>query len=103
MTSHIPPELALYRARIDALDLELIDVLARRFEVVRAVGALKARENMPVVQSTRAQAVIDRAVHLAQEKGLDTALVRQIYEMMIDTAHKLEHTILDNADRHTVT
>lgn len=94
MTAAIPPELEMYRARIDALDHALIDILAQRFEVVRAVGALKAREGMDVVQPARAQMVIERAVTLGLEKGLDPVFIRALYESMIDTAHRLEHEIL---------
>jgi len=84
-----------YRRQIDKLDVELVDVLARRFAVVRNVGALKAGTDISVVQPERAQAVIDRAAALAQEKGLDGDFVRKLYEAMIDHAHELEHDILD--------
>ncbi|MCC6597879.1 MAG: chorismate mutase [Alphaproteobacteria bacterium] len=95
MTQAIPAELERYRAEIDRLDTALIEALSRRFEIVRAVGILKAERNMEVVQSKRAQAVIDRAAALAQEKNLDPALIRKIYALMIDHAHKLENDILE--------
>lgn len=95
MTKQVPGKLEEYRARIDRIDAELIDALARRFEVVHAVGQLKAREGLPVVQAQRAQAVMDRAAMMGQEKGLDPDFVRRLYQMMIDHAHTLEHDITD--------
>ncbi len=86
-----------YRRQIDALDQELIDVLARRFEVVKAVGHYKAGADVSVVQPARAQAVKNRAAEMAAEKGLDPDFIRELYEMMIDHAHALEDAILDNA------
>lgn len=86
-------DLEEYRDQIDALDEKLIDLLARRFDIVSAVGHLKSQENLSVVQPERAQAVIDRAASLARVKGLDPDFVRKIYEDLIDHAHKLENSI----------
>lgn len=88
-----------FRERIDALDHELIDVLVRRFDVVREIGAFKAREGMAVVQSERAQFVIDRAVEQAKAAGLDEAFARKLYEMLIDLAHEMQHEIVAQADK----
>ncbi len=87
-----------YRRQIDTLDIEFIDVLARRIAVVRAVGHLKAQTGLNVVQPARAQLVKDRAAAMGKEKGLDEEFVRAIYDMMIEHAHVLEHDIL-NASR----
>lgn len=90
-------QLEKYRQQIDALDIELIDVLARRIAVVKHVGALKAKTDISVVQPKRAQAVKDRAALMGAEKGLDESFVRGVYDLMIDHAHDLEHMILDDA------
>lgn len=89
------PELEEFRTKIDALDIELIDVLARRFAVVKAVGHFKSGTDISVVQPARAQAVKDRAAEMGAEKGLDPGFVRRLYDMMIDHAHVLENDILD--------
>ena len=99
MSEEIPEQLLRYRDEIDALDVELIDLLARRISIVRAVGALKSQEDLPVVQSVRAEEVKDRAASMAGAKGLDPDFIRAFYEMMIDHAHVLEHAIVDNADK----
>jgi chorismate mutase-like protein len=87
-------ELMKFREQIDAIDKELIDVLKRRFEVIRAVGAFKAREGIEVVQSDRAKFVIERAEKAAKDNGLDADFVRKLYEKMIEIAHEMEHEIV---------
>lgn len=89
-------QLESFRRNIDALDIELIDVLARRFAVVKAVGQYKSGTDIAVVQPVRAQAVKDRAAALAADKGIDEAFIRRLYEMMIDHAHDLENAILSS-------
>lgn len=79
-----------FRRDIDVLDEQIVDLLVKRFGVVHAVGELKAREGIAVVQSVRAEAVKDRVAALAQAQGLDGDLLRAIYTLMIDHAHVLE-------------
>lgn len=87
-------ELQGYRRKIDAIDETLVSLLAERFEIVRAVGRLKARNNIPVVQSTRAEEVKDRVAAMASQKNLDPAFVRHLYDIMIDHAHTLEDNFI---------
>lgn len=90
-----------YRAQIDALDRELIDILARRIRVIKAVGHLKAQENISVVQSARAEEVKRRNAQLAAEKGINPEFVRRFYDMLIDHAHEIENEIMaQSKDMH---
>ncbi|MFK7839480.1 MAG: chorismate mutase [Bdellovibrionales bacterium] len=84
-----------YRREIDALDIELIDVLARRINVVCKVGSLKSQSDIAVVQPKRAEAVKNKAVEMGAQKGLREDFVRKVYDLMIDHAHELEHEIMD--------
>lgn len=86
----LPEELHEYRRQIDALDNQIVALLAQRFEIVRAVGQLKARENIPVVQGARVEEVKDRVAEMASRQNLDPQMVRDIYQRMIDHAHDLE-------------
>lgn len=82
-----------YRARIDALDDKIIDLLAERTGIVREVGHLKYRENIPSVLQDRVDEVRERAVSRAAGKGLDEDLVRRIYTALIDYSCALEDEI----------
>lgn len=79
-----------YRAEIDSIDEKIVRLLVERFEIVHAVGVLKAREGIPVVQSRRADEVKDRVARRAEEQGLDGELLRTIYTAIIDHAHTVE-------------
>lgn len=97
MSESVPPELEGYRQEIDECDQALVEILARRFGVVRKVGEMKATSGMDAVQPARAQAVKDAAVRMGQEQGLDADFMRRLYEVLIDYAHDVEHEILDKA------
>lgn len=86
-------ELETYRKRIDEIDNQLIALFAERFGIVRAVGQLKAENNIAIVQSTRAQQVVNRVTDMARESGIPPEFIKALYEDMIDHAHVIEHAI----------
>ena len=99
--SDTPEKLIEYREKIDACDQKLLETLAERYGIVREVGLLKVDANMEAVQPVRAQAVKDNAVRKGAEMGLNPAFVQQLYDLIIDHAHDLEHEILDKEDKGT--
>lgn len=82
-----------YRRRIDELDDKIVDLLVARTEVIREVGNLKFREGIPAVLQGRVDEVINRAAARAGDSGLDSALVRQIYTILVDYSCNLEDEI----------
>jgi len=92
-------DLENYRQQIDALDRQLIDILAKRFDIVRAVGRLKTEYNIEIVQPQRAELVKTRAVEMAIEKNIDPDFIRKLYTDLIDLAHVMEYRIKDGHER----
>ncbi len=79
-----------YRKKIDALDDQIIELLAKRMDIVREVGELKAREGITIVQTDRVKEVCDRCAALGEQKGINPDLMRKIYTAIIDEAHVME-------------
>jgi len=82
-----------YRRKIDALDDQIVELLARRMDIVREVGGVKAREGITIVQTDRVKEVCDRCAAMGEEKGLNPDLVRKIYTAIIDEAHVMERAV----------
>lgn len=57
-----PPELARLRARIDAIDAEILEKLNARAEAVLEVGRVKGRSGLAVYEPAREQAIVARLV-----------------------------------------
>ena len=79
------------RAELEAIDAELVEALARRFQVVMKVAAVKADEGIPVVLPDRIALVLDRVAGLAQAHGLDPGMTRRLYQLIIAEAIAMEH------------
>lgn len=81
---------AALRAEIDTVDAELVRLLAHRFNVVKTIGAEKAKRGMPVRVPERIQAVHDRIHKLAVEAGLPPEIAGRLWHAIIEEACALE-------------
>ncbi len=81
--------LATQRAEIDALDVQILDLLNARTRVVEEIGRIKKELAMPVYEPKREDSVMANV--LAHNQGpLDDAAVRRIFERIIDEMRSLQ-------------
>lgn len=82
---HIPdmPEL---RAEIDALDAELIALLARRRALIDRAAQIKKQRALPARIDWRVEEVIANARRHAAEKRLDPELIGAIWRQLVEAA-----------------
>ena len=82
--------LELYRKQIDEIDAQIIDLLTKRFEIVKKVGEYKKERNIPPLQPERWQQVLQTRKNLAKEKWLNPELIEKIWNLIHEEALKLE-------------
>ena len=75
-------ELEEFRRQIDAIDDELLEVVARRMAVSAEIGRLKARHSMAVVQPDRYNTLIERRTAQGAELGLSPECTRRIFSAL---------------------
>lgn len=85
-----PPDLAASRRRIDALDDQLVTVLAERARVVGDVVRYKRGRHMRVVDRGREDEMLLAIGELAASRGLDPRIARQVLRAVIDGFTLLE-------------
>lgn len=71
------------RAGVDAVDRELIRLLARRFAYMRAAARIK-HDRADVRDEARKAEVIANAAELAGEQSLPTALIEELWERLVE-------------------
>ena len=84
------PDLAESRRRIDALDDQLVAVLAERARIVGDVVRYKRARHMRVVDRGREDAMLTAIGELAASRGLDPRIARQVLRAVIDGFTLLE-------------
>ena len=94
-------ELQTLRQHIDAIDEELVALLARRFEVTDQVGELKAKWGLGAVDADRESAQAQRLHLLAGKFCVSPALVNRIFRSIVDQVvldHKAKAAASRSAD-----
>ncbi|MDC9580521.1 chorismate mutase [Xenorhabdus sp. PR6a] len=71
------------RKQIDALDSQLVKLIAQRGECVKAAATFK-KNAQDVRAPDRVQQVIDKVSILAEEHGLPPEIIQKVYRSMID-------------------
>ena len=83
------PELETLRAAIDAVDAEILSLVAKRIGLVLQIADCKRSRALPIYDPARERAVIDRLIGLAPN-SLDAQLVRRVFERIIDESRRIE-------------
>lgn len=74
--------LATLRERIDHLDHELLDLLARRMRVVEEIADCKRENNVATLQLSRWSALLEDRLSRAQALGLSAEYAQALYEII---------------------
>ncbi|MEM8633724.1 MAG: chorismate mutase, partial [Pseudomonadota bacterium] len=76
-------QLESYRESIDNLDAILVHTLAERFKATKAVGVLKANNDMPPADKDREARQIARLRSLAAMSDLDPAFAEKFLNFIV--------------------
>ncbi|PIV38208.1 hypothetical protein COS31_00610 [Candidatus Roizmanbacteria bacterium CG02_land_8_20_14_3_00_36_15] len=78
------------RKIIDEIDGLIVNLLAKRMKVVKKVGLFKKRHNLPPLDPTRWQQVLNSKMEKAKSLGLDPEMVKKIYNIIHNQALEIE-------------
>ena len=84
------------RLQLDAIDDELLDAAARRLDVARRIGELKAREGLGTYDRAREQVVLDAARARSERHGLPPELGQRLIGTLMDAGHGLQEAVQDS-------
>ena len=78
------------RQQIEALDRELIGLLAKRVALSKEIGAMKKVAGLPTLDPAREAEVIRRAAAMARDTGLPAEKVRDIFWHVIGLSRAVQ-------------
>jgi chorismate mutase / prephenate dehydratase len=82
--------LAACRQQIDSIDQRLVELIEERARVVQDVGAIKQEAHLQVTDTSREQAVIQKAEDLAKGGPLPAQAVGRIYQKLVEEMRNWE-------------
>ncbi len=78
------------RARIEAVDRNLVLLIGERRDLVIEIGQAKEALGLPVMDPPREAKVVRRAAAIARELGVDEELTRDVIWLMIAAARNTQ-------------
>ncbi len=79
------------RGDIEKVDFEILRLLARRMELAEAIIEEKKKLGLPINDDRQNALVLKRAMERATELNVDTASVREIFQMLIQMSIDRQH------------
>jgi chorismate mutase len=83
LAPELQAELDRLRHSIDNIDAALVQMLAERFKLTRAIGEFKAQHSLPPADPGREKRQIERLRALSVEARLDPAIADKYLEFVI--------------------
>ena len=87
-------ELSEIRAKIDAVDDQLLDLFLQRMALAEEVGHYKAAHHLPILNQAREQAVLDR---VAERAGSQGQYAQQLFSTLFALARARQEEILSDS------
>ena len=85
-------ELEQYRKEIDEIDQELTRLFELRLNTVLKVGRYKKQRNLPVLDASREQAVIEKNISRLRDKTFEPQ-VTTFFQSMMDVTKETQVTL----------
>ena len=81
------------RAKLEKLDIELIDLIEQRTALAKDVLEAKKGESKAINDVKQNKVVLDRVTNAATERGLDGEQVKRIFEILIQMNIERQHEL----------
>ncbi len=79
-----------YRSQIDEIDFQIINLLAKRFKIVKEIWNYKKNNNIAIVQYNRWNNVLITRKELAKKLWINEDLIEKIWNLIHNEAIMLE-------------
>jgi len=89
-------KLSKYRAKIDLIDNDLVDILGKRMNLSDKIGKLKKDKNVAVLQSKRWNEILGKMILEGKDNGLSEEFVLKIFKAIHQESINHQNKILKN-------
>lgn len=88
-------QLDVLRNRIDAIDSEMLELLASRVEIVKQIGQYKRDHNVTALQMNRWTQLMENRVGLGQRLSLNETFVKILFQLIHEDSVRMQTEIMD--------
>ena len=88
--------LSALRRQIDAIDEQLLELLAKRMRISKEIGTYKKEHNMPILQSPRYSEILENRSSMGEQMDLSTEFVKNILREIHEESVRQQMIIMNN-------
>lgn len=82
--------LEVLRKKLEKIDFDILELLAKRFSIVEEIGELKKEVGTPVVDEHQEQKVLSSMTEKGEAYGLSKELVNSIWNALFQESYEKE-------------
>lgn len=90
--------LVQYRNKIDSIDIQLIELLARRMNIVSEIGAYKSEQNLNILQLKRWEKIKEQGSEFGKSLGLSEKFLTLLLRMIYKEGILIQNDVMNNKD-----
>lgn len=79
-----------YRAQIDSIDENLLELFAKRFKIVKEIEKYKKEQGLPVADKQRENQKLEVLMKKAEEYKLSSSFVKTVWTVIFKQAYVIE-------------
>jgi chorismate mutase len=84
------------RYRIDQIDENFLELLARRMQLSIELGEYKKANNMPILQTSRYSEIIERRAEFGETLDLDPDFVREVMQEIHEESIRRQMNLMNH-------
>ena len=88
-------QLDLLRSRIDAIDTELLEILASRMEIAKQIGIYKKENNVMALQINRWSELMENRVKIGTGLSLNKTFIKILFQLIHEDSVRMQTEIMD--------
>ena len=89
-------EIEKLRSKLDEIDIKLLELIMKRIDIVRLIGSIKKRHNMPITDKDREEEVYNKVVKFALLHNMDSYQVKIIFREIMMLSKKVQNKVQKN-------
>ncbi len=89
--------LSLYRDEIDLVDMEILDTMARRAQVVKKIAEYKKEHKMTILQVSRWDELLQDRLAVADKLGLDEKFAKELYQQIHLMSIRIQTAVMNES------
>lgn len=79
------------RLKIDALDYQLLELIAKRLEICKEIAKYKQSSNLPVQDKKREEEIIKNQIKKFKELGFDEKVfIEELFELIMKKSREVQ-------------